>query len=253
MRRSLPALALIAATLGACGPQYSAPAIGPDALAAAQREIATAGRLTTHDRSPEEQRALLRRVASRVLPAARQVCEAQGGQGCAFRVGYDPSSEANAHASGRGDVAVTAGMLRLVDNEAELAAVLAHEFGHHIANHIARAGTRTAIGALAGAVVGSYAGIGDLSGVGAQVGRLSYSKSDEREADYLAAYITARAGYDLDQAQGIWTKLAASGGGKATAGLLDTHPAGPERLAAWEAAQREIATSPGSLPKRAGR
>ena len=79
-----------------------------------------------------------------------------------------------------------------------------------------------------------------------------YSKADEREADYLSAYITARAGYDLAQAAGIWAKLAGSGGSRATAGLLDTHPAGPERLAAWELAEREIAASPELLPRPAG-
>ena len=91
-----------------------------------------------------------------------------------------------------------------------------------------------------------------LSGVGAGVGRLAYSKADEREADYLAAYITARAGYDLREAAGIWAKLAGSGGGQATAGMLDTHPAGPERLAAWEIAEREITASPERLPRPAG-
>ena len=88
--------------------------------------------------------------------------------------------------------------------------------------------------------------------MGAGVGRLVYSKADEREADYLSAYITARAGYDLQDASGIWVKLAGSGGRRATAGLLDTHPAGPERLAAWEMAEREIAASPEVLPRPAG-
>ncbi|MGE0225047.1 MAG: M48 family metalloprotease [Acetobacteraceae bacterium] len=242
---------LVAGPLIGCGPQYNAPAVSQTSLTAAQQEIQSAGALQTHDRSVGEQKALLQRVAARVAPAARAVCKAEqgGAQECSFSVAYDPSSEANAYASGDTQVGVTAGMLQLVDNDAELAAVLAHEFGHHIANHIARAQTRTALGALAGAAIGSYTGVGDLSGVGAQVGRLTYSKADEREADYLAAYITARAGYDLDRAEGIWTKLAASGGGRMTAGLLDTHPAGPERLAAWNAAQQEIAQSPNSLPR----
>ena len=49
------------------------------------------------------------------------------------------------------------------------------------------------------------------------MGRLAYSKADEREADYLSAYITARAGYNLEEASGIWVKLAGSGGKQATA------------------------------------
>ena len=255
MPRTLLALLLaVAAALGGggCAPQFSVPAPSQGALAAAQREIAMAPPLREHARGPEEQMAMLRRVAARVFGAAQPVCRARRGEGCGFRVAYDPSGRVNAYATGSGDVAVTAGLLRIVDGDAELAAVVAHEFGHHIAGHIPRARTRTALGALAGAAVGAYTGLGDLSGLGASVGRIAYSKADEREADYLAAYITARAGYDLEEAGGIWAKLAGSGSNRATSGLLDTHPAGPERLAAWEIAAREIAASPERLPRPAG-
>lgn len=252
MPRTLPAFVLaVAAVLGGCGPQFNVPTPSQGALAAARREIAMAPPLREHARGPDEQKDMLRRVAARVFAAAQPVCRAPRRDGCGFRVAYDPSGNVNAYAAGSGDVAVTAGMLRVVDSEAELAAVVAHEFGHHVAGHIARASTRTALGALAGAAVGAYTGLGDLSGVGARVGRLVYSKADEREADYLSAYITARAGYDLEEASGIWAKLAGSGG-KAAAGLLDTHPAGPERLAAWEIVGREIAASPDRLPRPAG-
>lgn len=254
MPRTFLAL-LLAAALGGggCAPQYSVPTPNQGALAAAQREIAAAPPLRAHARGPDEQKEMLRRVAARVFAAAQPVCRARrGGEGCGFRVAYDPSGKVNAYAAGSGDVAVTAGLLRVVDGDAELAAVVSHEFGHHIAGHIGRARTRSTLGALAGAAIGAYTGLGNLSGVGAGVGRLVYSKADEREADYLAAYITARAGYDLREAASIWAKLAGSGGGQATAGLLDTHPAGPERLAAWEIAEREITASPERLPRPAG-
>jgi predicted Zn-dependent protease len=249
MLRTLPALLLVVTALGACGPQFRLPDPSQTALVAAEREVATAPPLAEHARGPAEQREMLRRVATRVAVAAQEICRTQHGRECGFRVGYDPSDQVNAYAKGSSDVVVTAGLLRIVDNDAELAAVVAHEFAHHIASHITRAQSRTTLGALAGAVVGAYTGLGDLSGVGAKVGRLAYSKSDEREADYLAAYITARAGYDLGRAGGIWAKLAGSGSKRVTSGLLDTHPASPERLAAWQLAQREIAASPDRLPQ----
>ena len=253
MPRTLLAFLLAAAAaLGGCAPQYNVPTPSQGALAAAQREIATAPPLREHPRGPDEQKAMLRRVATRVFAAAQPICQTRRGEGCGFRVAYDPSETVNAYARGSGDVAVTAGLLRAVDSDAELAAVVAHEFGHHIAGHIGRARTRSTLGALAGAAVGAYTGLGDLSGLGASVGRIAYSKADEREADYLAAYITARAGYDLEETGGIWAKLAGSGSNRATSGLLDTHPAGPERLAAWEIAAREIAASPERLPRPAG-
>ncbi len=248
----LPAAGFLLLALPAgCGPQYAAPQPDRAALLAARQEIAAAPPIRRHARGPEAKHAMLRRVATRVAAAAQPICRQQRGQGCGFRVAYDPSDAVNAYASGQGDIAVTAGMLRVVDNDSELAAVIAHEFAHPIAGHIPRAATRTALGALAGAVVGAYTGLGDLSGLGAQAGRLVYSQADEREADYLAAYITARAGYDLEEAEGLWAKLAASGDRRVQAGLLDTHPAGPERLAAWEIARREIAASPDRLPRPA--
>ena len=85
--------------------------------------------------------------------------------------------------------------------------------------------------------------------LGAAIGRISYSKEQEREADYLAALILYRAGVDLDKARGILVTMARASGRKET-GMLDTHPAGPERLAAWDKAVAEIRASNGALPKR---
>lgn len=134
--------------------------------------------------------------------------------------------------------------------------MIAHEFGHHLARHIERAGTRTQVGALAGALIGGYLGGSGLADVGAQLGggaaRLVYSQEEEREADYLAAFMVMRAGYDLDQAGRIWVRLAQSAGGSDQPSLLRTHPTGPERLAAWQRTVAEIeAAGPNAMPRRA--
>jgi predicted Zn-dependent protease len=170
--------------------------------------------------------------------------------------------EANAFASGRNHIAVTTGMMRLLESEDELAAVLAHEMAHHIANHVAEGTLRTQAGAVAGALVGSVAGgvareaLGTDIGLsrlgaqtGAQAGRLVYSKADEREADYLGAWIMARAGFDPDRAGTLWAKLTHLSG-KGTTALLDSHPAGPERLAAWRRTVEEIRANPEGMPRR---
>jgi predicted Zn-dependent protease len=80
-------------------------------------------------------------------------------------------------------------------------------------------------------------------------GRLSYSKADEREADYLGAYIMTRAGFDLDRSGTLWAKLTHLSGREQTA-LLDSHPAGPERLAAWRQVAAEIRANPNGMPRR---
>ena len=75
------------------------------------------------------------------------------------------------------------------------------------------------------------------------------SKEQEREADYLSAVILYRSGVDLDKARGFLVKLAKASGRTET-GLLDTHPAGPERIAAWDLAVQEVRASNGGLPQR---
>ncbi len=85
---------------------------------------------------------------------------------------------------------------------------------------------------------------------GAGIGRVSFSKEQEREADYIAAVILHRAGYDLRKARGFLVTMARASGRRET-GMLDTHPAGPERLAAYDRAAAEVVASGGRLPARA--
>jgi hypothetical protein len=64
----------------------------------------------------------------------------------------------------------------------------------------------------------------------------------------LSAYLLARAGYDLRKAGHVWQVLAQLDKKKAKASLFDSHPAGPERMAAWEKAIVEVEQSPTKLP-----
>ena len=85
--------------------------------------------------------------------------------------------------------------------------------------------------------------------LGGAIGGIAFSKEQEREADYMSAAILYRSGVDLDKARGFLVKLAKRSG-RAQTGLLDTHPAGPERVASWDRAVQEIKASNGQLPKR---
>jgi predicted Zn-dependent protease len=150
--------------------------------------------------------------------------------------------------------------MRLVSTDDELAAVVAHEVAHHVAGHIAEGSRRmqvaATIGAVAGRAVEGVVGL-DLglprmaAEAGAGAANLVFSKAQEREADYLAAHIAARAGYDLERAGALWAKLTKLSGDEVTS-WLDTHPAGPERLAIWRSTAAEIARDPGAMPRRAG-
>jgi predicted Zn-dependent protease len=199
---------------------------------------------------------MLRRVAQRVVDANGPMCQRYLDRGCAFRVGLAATDDINAFATDTNVVGVTAGMVNAVRDDAELAAVVAHEYAHHLARHIERAGTRTQLGSLAGALLGAYLGGDALADTGAQLGggaaRLVYSQEEEREADYLAAFMVHRAGYDLDEAGRIWVRLAQEAGGASQPGFLRTHPTGPERLAAWQRTVVEIrGAGADAMPRRA--
>lgn len=173
----------------------------------------------------------------------------------------------NAGAGPNGLIVVNRGIVEYAANEDEVCLVIAHEIGHQAANHIATSQRNKATGALIGAillgVVGAAASYGSYSSpnvtrsamqagadIGGAIGRISFSKEQEREADYLAAVILYRSGVDLDKARGFLVTMARASGRKET-GMLDTHPAGPERIAGWDQAVAEIRASDGRLPQRA--
>jgi predicted Zn-dependent protease len=239
--------------LAACGPQRALPSPDAAALAAAQQELSAAEPLREYPRGPGEQQAMLQRVVQKLTPAVQQICQEELGRACSFRIGIADQPAINAFASGTDTVGITSGLIRVMDSDDQLAVVVAHEMAHHIADHISSTRTRTTLGALAGAALGTAAGIGDLSALGASVGRLSYSKAQEREADFIAARIVDRAGYDLDEAGSVWAKFVGAGDKRRVAGLLDTHPAGPERLAAWNQTVDAIQASPDAPETREDR
>lgn len=265
LARSLAFVAI--ALLGGCaGADFKLPQFTSVEVERAALAIRTdAGGPATNARSDSDNRALVSRVSNRLRENMGPLCQQSEIEPCWFDVTYDAEDDVNAYAEGRNRIHILRGLLRYLDSEEEVAAVVAHEIGHHLGDHISEKQANATIGAilgglLAGAVLatGGYDPAYDRTNAGAQamsesmklgaaVGALSYSKSQEREADLLAAYILARAGYDLDRAGKVWTVLAQMDD-TTHASLFDTHPAGPERIVAWEKAVAEVRGSTDMLP-----
>ncbi len=258
---SAAALSLLA---GCGGARPAPPTVTAAEVEAARQSIAAAPLPAAQARPADEDMAMLASVARRLAAATEPVCVAQLGRACGFVVTLDLSQSARAWAHGGEQVTVTAGMLRLAESEDELAAVVGHEFGHHLAGHLGRQRVRnTVAGTAASTVLGAVVPFGGLAALalgqgaaqlGAGAARIAFSKAEEREADYLGAYLVARAGYDLGRAGNLWARLsrpeAARSGGLAV--LLATHPAEAERLAAWRRAVEEIRASTDLMPRRRG-
>jgi predicted Zn-dependent protease len=94
---------------------------------------------------------------------------------------------------------VTRGLMSVVNSEAELGSVLAHEVGHIVAAHNRRQQRRSlwrGLGVLAVGVLTGSENLTRIAGQAAEYFTLRYSRKQEYEADDLGIRYLAAAGYD---------------------------------------------------------
>lgn len=140
--------------------------------------------------------------------------------------------EVNAFALPGGPMFVNIGTIAAVDNEAELAGVMAHEMAHVYMQHSAKQQEKESLleglAGLAGAIAGNMQGAaGSLARAGIQIGAgtlmLKYSRGDEAQADAVGAIIMWKAGFNPVSLADFFEKLAAKGGSSMPQFLSD-HP-----------------------------
>jgi predicted Zn-dependent protease len=176
----------------------------------------------------------LRAIAKRIIPfATRFNPRAAKWQ---WEVNLIASSQINAFCMPGGKIAFYTGILRTLKlTDDEVAMVMGHEIAHALREHArAQAGknTLTRLGAvgLSIATGGKYDG---LVNTGASLLSLTYSRSDETDADLVGLDIAARAGYDPRAGITLWRKMGAASKG-APPQWLSTHPSGPSRIKEME-------------------
>jgi len=145
---------------------------------------------------------LVRRVGAAVAPA-HPVDDYQR-----FRFGIVRSPVPNAFALPDGQVYVHAGLLALLENEAQLATVLAHE-AMHVEGHHSIVNARQARKKQGGMIVLSVllGDIGGLINIALQAAILGYSRDLEKEADVRALQRLLDAGFDPREAPRIFELL----------------------------------------------
>src|SRR5918999_3825268 len=146
----------------------------------------------------------------------------------------------NAMALPGGHIYVTRGMLAHLNNEDQLAVVLAHEIGHVTARHAARQTWQQQIGQgllLGGAILGQGLGLPaqeiiNLGGMAAQLLFLRYSREDELEADQLSVEYSSLAGYDPAEVISFFQTLnrIQEKEGQGMPNFLSTHPNPGDRI-----------------------
>lgn len=134
---------------------------------------------------------------------------------CQSRLRLQTSSAINAFANGR-SITVTTGMMDFAKSDDELAMIIGHELAHNTMGHI-----RKVIGNLI------------LSGFSTR-----YTRPFESEADYVGLYYMVRAGYNPDEVEELWRRLADVD--PRSVNRAKTHPTFPDRYLRIAASRDEI-------------
>lgn len=155
--------------------------------------------------------------------------------------------QVNAFAMAGGKVGVFTGLFKIVQNEDQLASVVAHEIGHVAARHIHEQLSQE-MAMQTGGVLGSVALMGSSAGfltqeaimqaygIGATASGFAFDRKKEKEADHIGLVYMARAGYDPHEAVKVLEKLEEEmGSGQSESAFGSTHPSNPERISALEA------------------
>ena len=145
----------------------------------------------------------------------------------------------NAFALPGGQVFITAGLLKRLNSDDEVAGVLAHEIGHvaarHGAEHLSKA--QLTQGLAGAAVIASYDPDNPRTGRNAaiamaisQLVTMKYGRDDELESDRLAVQFTGEAGYDPRGMIALMRVLAEASRGRAPPEFFSTHPNPENRI-----------------------
>jgi predicted Zn-dependent protease len=175
-----------------------------------------------------------------------------------FRFAILNTDDINAYAAPGGYIFVTRGALSKMQDEAELAGVLAHEIGHVVEKHVVKELK------IKGADDSAAAGLASLVGGSSQSARTAfaqavdkamdvlfkdgYKREDETQADKDAALFCALSGYEPSGLTTYFERLNAIKG-KQTEVLDKTHPSYETRIAWLKAAISQEGIDAGNYKK----
>lgn len=172
---------------------------------------------------------------SKALDALAVQIAAANGLERRFKVHLIQDATVNAFALPGGHVVLLSGLLKDAQNPDEVAGVLAHEMAHVVERHSAERMVRAAgVGLLFTWLTGDPSSI--IAGAGALLVNLSYSRSDEAEADARAVAMLEAAGFSTGGLNSFFLRLAEHNKmEEVVPELLSSHPRSTERAAAHAA------------------
>jgi len=175
------------------------------------------GHVVPADR-PECQR--VRGVAQRIIHAAgieplQREINLRKGYRFEWEVNVLDRPEVNAFCLPGGKIAVFTGLLKVVQNDSQLATVMSHEIAHALAHHSSERLARQEI---------------NRSGLGG-IWSKAYDRQQEEEADHIGVFLMTFAGYDPEEAVHFWERMQRlSGGRQQLPEILSDHPSDARRI-----------------------
>ncbi|MBM3415609.1 MAG: M48 family metallopeptidase [Bacteroidetes bacterium] len=187
---------------------------------------------------------MVKRAGNRIIKAVEEHYAELGISdklaGFKWEVNLVEDKTVNAWCMPGGKIVVYTGILPITQNEAALAAVMGHEVSHALLQHGNQRMSQVLMAtvgqaALAVVVANKPRETQNLFlnayGVGATVGvLLPFSRKHELEADKWGLIFTARAGYNPQEAIGLWERMEKAGDGQKPPEFLSTHPSEGRRI-----------------------
>lgn len=148
------------------------------------------------------------------------------------------NDSANAFCLPGGKVVVFTGILKIAQNDDQLATVIAHEIAHALARHgaerVSLSKVKSGIGMVGSIILGSigspYGNIFNQTyDLTSQYGvMLPFSREHEKEADEIGIILMHKAGYDINEAINFWQNM--SKDKKSSTEFFSTHPSSETRI-----------------------
>jgi len=240
---------------------FPGPAVEYFLIAVAEEAVENSRKAEKDQSRIEKFAKLIPEMKKRLMEASLSLCVDGGIHETCRKVSFVVNEEgpANAYPWGTHKASINKDILAYVENEHQLAFLMAHQIGHQFAEHVKERAVISHGEKVGAASIFAFLLCGqhcmpniinaNSSSPNVEYEEdwdISFSGFEEREANYLAIYILDAADYDVREARRFLLKMAALGDKAGTddrdkALYLDTHQFAGAHIARIDAAIREIA------------